>query len=322
MAEAVVTMQARGSALLPRAIAGFIFEDVARMSAVQQVFPEQELPAEGLSIPVMTGTPVAAWVNEAGRKPISDATLGFKTMDPEKLAVIVPFSDEFTRTDRVNLFGMLRPKIAEAFALAFDWAAIMGANSVGGTPGTGTPFANFLFQTTNRIVLGTATAAAGGVYADLVGIINTLSNEATGPFRLTGWIFDEGAEGTLMLAVDTQGRPILTNTDRNAGGLASNIIGRPYAFTPTFVLYDPGGVNTPSQPAVGIGGDTRQAAWGRGIGIRYQISREATVFKADNTPLSAFQDNLVFLRAEAEFGWVINNVEAFSVVYPSGTNFA
>lgn len=320
MPENPITMESRGSGLLPRQIAGFIFEDIANTSAIQRVFPEQPLPVEGLSIPVMTGRPTAQWVSETGRKPVSDAAIDFVTMDPEKIAVIVPFSEEFTRADRVNLFEMLRPAIAESFAVAFDWAAIMGANSVGGQPGgAGSPFAAHLAQTTKTVTLGTADGAEGGVYADLVDVIAQMPAGK----RLSGWVFAEVGEATLMLAVDTNGRPILTQTDRNPGGLSTNIIGRPFDYSEAFAVDTTGdGGTTPSNALLGIGGDVRQARWGRGLGIRYNISREATIFKSDDTPLSAFQDNLVFLRAEAEFGWVINDLDAFVKVYPSGTTFA
>lgn len=313
MAEQPITMQARGSGLLPRQLAGFIFEDIAATSGVMQAFQEQPIPAEGLSIPVMTGKPIPAWVNEGGRKPISDASMSFKTMDPEKIAVIVPFSDEFLRTDRVDLFGMLRPAIAEAFALAFDYAALVGAGPTGADPGgVGSPFDNYLAETTNLQVLGVASAAAGGYYKDLVDAYAQVVNEAGSHYDLTGWVVDSKGKPVFMGAVDTQGRPLLV---QGVAGGSPTMLGVPQAQTRGMVADTAVADTAP----IAIGGDTSQARWGRGIGIRYQISREATLFKADDTPISLFQDNLVALRAEAEFGFVVNDVEAFVNVYPAGT---
>ena len=111
-----------GTDLLPRDVADFIFERVAQTSAVQALVPEEPLTGAGKAIPVMTGRPVAGWVSEGGRKPVSDATMSTKVMDPKKLAVIVPFSKEYLRDSRINLMNYLRPQIAEAFAIAFDAA--------------------------------------------------------------------------------------------------------------------------------------------------------------------------------------------------------
>lgn len=317
MAEQPITMQARGSGLLPRQLAGFIFEDIATTSGVQQLFPEQPLPAEGLSIPVMTGEPIPSWVSEGGRKPISDASMGFKTMDPEKIAVIVPFSDEFLRTDRVNLFGMLRPAIAKAFALAFDRAAIMGADPTGANQGTGSPFDNYLAETTNTEVLGTATAAAGGYYKDLVNAMAQVVNEAGGDYDLNGWLVDKKGKPVFLGAVDQQGRPLLVN---GVAGGNPTLLGEDQAQTKGMTT-ETAGSGAASNAMIALGGDVSQARWGRGIGISYQISRDATLFKADDTPISLFQENLVALRAEAEFGWVINDVEAYVRTYPEGTTF-
>ena len=51
------------------------------------------LPGNGVKIQTITGEPTADWVEETNPKPVSKPTLGYKTIIPYKLAVIVPFSD-------------------------------------------------------------------------------------------------------------------------------------------------------------------------------------------------------------------------------------
>jgi hypothetical protein len=61
---------------------------------------------------------------------------------------------------------------------------------------------------------------------------------------------------------------------------------------------------------VAYGGDWSMAAWGVVGGINYRVSTEATV-TIDGNLVSAFEHNLVAIVAEAEYGWVVSDPEAF-----------
>lgn len=294
-----VTSPARGTDLLPRQLAGFIFEDAERGSVVQQLAQKTDLPGSGVAIPVLTGTPAAGWVAEGGRKPVDEAAVGTRIMDPKKLAVIVPFSEEFLRNDRTNLFTMLRPKIASAFAEAFDLAALLGV---------ATPFTTFLGATTNAVELGTRPVAEGGIYRDLVDVIRLVA--ASGRRRrLTGWAFADEVEATLLGSVDAQGRPILTTVD--TATIGNRLLGRPMGYTDALPTPDNVAAG-PLDGVVGIAGDWRKAAYGVGQDISYSISTEASIELTNGTVLHLWQDNLVALRAEAEYGFVVDSVQAFA----------
>lgn len=298
LAAAPIVSPGRGTDLLPRRLAGFIFEDAERGSVVQQLSRREDLPGSGVAIPVMTGRPVAGWVAEGGRKPVSDATVGTRLMDPKKLAVIVPFSREFLRNDRTNLFTMLRPKIAEAFAEAFDLAALLGVN---------TPFTRFAAETTNVVALGASTPAQGGVYKDLVNAIAAVASSGRRR-RLTGWAFADTAEPILLGSVDANGRPILTQGE---GTIGNSLLGRPMGYTDALPAeVDNDAVLEGLEGTVGIAGDWRKTAYGVGSDIEYSISEEASIELANATVLHLWQDNLVALRAEAEYGWVMDDVQA------------
>ncbi|MBQ1164346.1 phage major capsid protein, partial [Streptomyces sp. A73] len=60
-----------------------------------------------------------------------------------------------------------------------------------------------------------------------------------------------------------------------------------------------------------IGGDYSQAAYGVGMEISIKLSREATSIDEDGAVHSAFQENLVLLLAEAYYGFVLGDAEAF-----------
>jgi hypothetical protein len=61
---------------------------------------------------------------------------------------------------------------------------------------------------------------------------------------------------------------------------------------------------------LGFGGDFRKVAWGVVGGITYDVSDQATV-TINGVLTSLWEHNLVAIRAEAEYGLVIADTEAF-----------
>jgi HK97 family phage major capsid protein len=293
-----------GTDVMPRTIAASIFEKTERASVVQQIAQEQPLTGTGVAIPVITGRPSAGWVSEAGRKPVSDMTLGTKLLDPKKLAVIVPFSKEYLRDTpaNFNVLNMLRPKIAEAFAMSFDAAAIKG---------TSTPFSTYIYQTTNAVEVGTNAAAAGGLYSDLVAGFGTIADEGK-QYRADTIVFDETFETKVLSAVDTAGRPLFVQDVINDGGPVGRIAGRP-------VYYSSQATTGATQQNRGFAVDSSQLAYGVAEDIVFDISREASIVLADGTTmLHLWQNNLVALLAETELAFVANDVQA-AVRYADAT---
>ena len=85
------------------------------------------LPGNGTQIPVITGDPEADWVTETGSKPVSNPGLSKKIMQAHKLAVIVPFSDEFRR-DAAALYNALIQRLPGALAKEFDKTVFFGSS--------------------------------------------------------------------------------------------------------------------------------------------------------------------------------------------------
>jgi HK97 family phage major capsid protein len=305
MAEAPITLPAHGTSLLPRAISELIFEDARKASVVQRLARRIPLPYAGVAIPYMTGKPVASWVAEGGRKPISDASVGTKTMDPKKLSVIVPFSIEYLRSDTVDLLETLRPDIAEAFGEAFDAAAISG---------TSTPFANHLIETTNFELLGAGTS----MYVDAVNLAKEIAADG---YSLNGWAVGEQGQWVLAGDVDTEGRPILTTvTDAESGITRGTLLGRRAEVGEQVDVASAAasGVGDGNDVLVAIGGDWSKAAWGAVGEIEYDVNDSATLTKTDDSVINLWQENLVALRAEAWYGFAIRDVEAFGELVTAG----
>ena len=295
MAVSAATALSDFSGYIQPTIAQPIFEKAAEMSVVQRLAQQVPLAGNGTSVPVVTGDVTADWVDEAGQKPASTATLGLVAMVPKKLAVIIPVSAEVVRANPGNFLTVVRNSAAKAFATAFDRAALHG---------TSTPFDAFIDETTKAVELGANTADDGGVWQDLVTVLDLL---VTDNKELTGWALDSVMEPNLLGAVDANGRPIFVDTPLSE---TSDAIARPGRLMGRTSFMSKNVATTDKTTVIGYGGDWTQAAWGTVGGISYDVSTEASV-TINGSLVSAFERNLVLVRAEAEYGFAVNDVDAF-----------
>jgi HK97 family phage major capsid protein len=304
MAITASTLTSDFSGFIPPTISAPIFERATRMSVVQQLARQVPLGFNGSSIPVVTGRPTAGWVDEGGQKPATAGTMTLKSIIPKKLAAIVVVSAEVVRANPGGYMDTLRPNLAEAFAVAFDRAALHDEGPTG-TPGGG-PFATFIDQTTKTVELGTGTTVHNDFVAALSALVN--DSDASGRrYRLTGWALDDVVEPTILDALDGNDRPLYVDlpTDISASVVGDARRGR-LLNRPSFMGEGVSG----GSDVVAYGGDWSMAAWGVVGGINYRVSTEATV-TIDGNLVSAFEHNLVAIVAEAEYGWVVSDPEAF-----------
>lgn len=306
MAITAATKTSDFSGFLSRDMAAPIFEEAAKASVVQRLVPQVPLGANGKSIPVVTGKMQAGWVAEGAQKPASKGALALKTMDPKKIAAIAVVSAEVVRANPGNYMTLIRSQVAEAFAMAFDQASLYDKGP-DGTAGGG-PFATWIAQTTKAVELGSTAQNAGGIHGDIVAGLRLLVNDGK---RLTGFALDDVVEPTLLSAVDSTGRPIYIDTpldETTTAARPGRLIGRPSFMSDGVAEPVPGTAATTY--TVGFGGDWRQAAWGVVGGISYDVSTEATV-TINGTLTSLWENNLVAVRAEAEYGFLVNDPQAF-----------
>lgn len=291
------------SGFLPADIAEPIFNRARKSSVVQRMTRQVPLGINGESIPVLTGHPTASWVSEGAIKPASNATMSLTTMSPKKVAVIVPVSQELVRSNPGGFMQVIRDEIGDAIAAAFDAAAFHG---------TSTPFSAYLDQTTKAVEIGAHTAAEGGAYQDLVSALRLLATDSR---ALTGFAFDNVVEPALLGSVDGNGRPLFIDVPLSEASPSApapfdinqirvgSTMGRPSYMSPTVAT-------TNKTTVVGYAGDWSQAAWGTIGGIQYTVSTETAV-TINGALVSAFENNLVVVRAEAEYGFVVSDVANF-----------
>ena len=288
----------RSNITLPADISSEIIAKTQEASAVMQLARQIALPGRGLSIPVITSDPEASWVAETGKKPISNPGLSTKTMTPYKLAVIVPFSDEFRR-DAAALYDALVERLPAALALKFDKTVFSGA-----APGSGF---DVLTSCTAQSIDKDASGN-GGFYSALVGADTDIASHG---YDVNGFAFAPQGRGEMLSALDKDGRPIFVNNV--AEGATPRLLGQPVVYTKG--LYKAGNAASGSSGAsgyvpaapdlLGVAGDWTQALYGTVEGVKIDISDEATLpIGTSGAMENLWQHNMFAVKAEIEVGFV------------------
>lgn len=266
----------RGDITLPAELGREILAKMQTESAVMTLARQIELPGRGVEIPVITADPEAEWVAETDPKPVSNPTLTSKLMSAYKLAVIVPFSNEFRR-DAASLYDELVRRLPRALARKFD------ATVIGGVTAPGTNFDTFAAATAQDIS-GTGTyaalVAADGDIAANGGIMNGIALSPQGKSMLLG-------------AVDGDNRPLFINNVSE--GAVPMVLGAK-------TVLSKGMYATGTPNIVGVAGDWTQAIYGTVEGLEIGYSADATL-TSGNTTINLFQRNMFAVRAEIEVGF-------------------
>lgn len=278
----------RTNITLPPDVSQEIMQKTQSASAVMRLARRIALPGRGLQIPVITSDPTAAWVGETEEKTVSNPGLSTKQMQAYKLAVIVPFSDEFRRDARA-LYDALVARLPGSLAVQFDRTVI------GATAAPGGNWDNFAACTTQSLVASVGHTAYDGLVAAFADIADQGG-------ALSGFALSPTAEGLLLAATDGQGRPLFVNSA--AEGAIPRILSAPVVSGRG--MYKTGtaaaGSSSGSPAIVGVAGDWTQAMYGTVADVQISISDQATLVSGTTT-INLWQQNMFAVKAEIEVGF-------------------
>jgi HK97 family phage major capsid protein len=274
---------------LPASVSSEIWGATVEASTIMQVARQISLPGNGVTIPMVTGEATADWVAESEEKPVSRPTVSSKAMTAYKIAVIVPFSNEFKR-DVGTLYAELVRRLPAALATKFD-------NTVYG--GDSAPGANF----DTLASAPTLTVDATSTFADLIAVVNALGAQGV---DLSAWIANPSLYGLLLGTTNTLGQQIFVPggaSTRNVG----NVLGSPVYKTRTAL---PTGAGATADK-IGFAGDfAGSAVWGSVQGVQVSQSDQATI-QDGATSVNLWQRNMFAVRAEVEVGFRFRDVNHF-----------
>lgn len=278
----------RTNITLPAEVSQEIMQKMQGESAIMRLARKVALPGRGLSIPVITGDPTAAWVAETGAKNVSNPSLSTKLMQAYKLAVIVPFSDEFRR-DAAALYDAIVARLPGALALKFDQTV------VGNGDAPGENFDTFAACTAQSLI-------ASGAHTAYKGLVAAYADIADHKGSLNAFALSPAAEGILLGAVDSTGRPIFVNSA--ADGAMPRLIGA--QVVEGRGVYKAGaapvGTGAGNPAIVGVAGDWSQAMFGTVEGVQIRFA-DQTGLTINSQQVNLWEHNMFAVRAEIEVGF-------------------
>lgn len=290
----------RSQDVLPPVMAQEVFKRVAETSVIGQVAGRTDMTMNRGKYVIDAGVVEADVVEEGRAKPVSDVSLSYVEAVPLKAAVIVTWTKEMRRLNPGGVLDRIQEKLVEAINQQIDAAVIYGQSV---KSKMAIPNVTYLNQSTNRVALGTATKAAGGLRAD---VLQGYDLVADGGYDFTGFIADPRARSIFASATDTAGRPLF-DSGTTLGNTSTNILGLPAAFGKT--VSGRYGINNPDTGVRMIGGDfANNLKFGFVDEISIDITNTASV-----DGVSMFQTNQEAALVEAIFSYVIRDVDAFAV---------
>ena len=100
-------------------VASEIITKTIEESAIMQLAGKMSVNPEGKTWQTIETDPEPDWVGETEVKPIGRFTFGKRTITPYKMALIVPFSDEFLR-DKQVLYSQCMSRMPKLFGKKFE----------------------------------------------------------------------------------------------------------------------------------------------------------------------------------------------------------
>lgn len=305
MGDKAINLEAM-KGVLPKPVATEILSKAYGDSLAAKLSGAIAMPITGSSIAWSTGEPVAGVVSEGGVKPVIKSGVATKTVTPIKVAAIAYWSKEARQANPAGFLDMLQAQTADAIRRAIDLAVFHGKD---GITGNTIPGVEYIAQTSRSVELGTSGAAAGGLNADILAGYEQVV-DAGGDF--TAFAADKRMRTRLLKAVDTQGRPIYEMSAR--GGVSLNdpfstLMGLPVHYGEA--VAGKLGVAEDSKIRL-IGGDfANNLKFGYVENLTFRKTDVGTLDVGSGQTVNLFQQNMEAYLVEAQFGWLIRDVNAF-----------
>lgn len=298
------TMDAQ-EGILPKPMATKIITEAYGESVIGRLSGSIPMPITGTSIAFQTGEPVAGIVGEGEMKPVIKAGVATKSAKPIKAAALMYWSKEARQANPLGYLGMLENAAKDAIRRAIDMAVIHGKNALTDARISGI---EAIVDTANAVQLGTAAANAGGLSADLVGGYTIVADRG-GDF--SGFAADPRMRARLMGARDSYGTPVFATGARGGVDLKDpmgDLLGLPVTFAKA--VGGKMGVVEDTKIRV-IGGDFAQnIKFGYVEQLTYRRTDVGTITDGD-VEINLFQQNMEAYLVEAQFGWMIRDVNNF-----------
>jgi len=168
-------------ALISEQDMGELWQDAAKQSLALQTFRKVRMTKQQAKVRVLDALPAApgggAWIDgDTGRKPTLDMGWANKFLQAEEIAGIVPIPENVLDDADMDIWGEVRPRIAEYVGYHLDLAVFLGINapsSFGDSLYEGSVAAGNVLDLSDYLGLGTQAQGydLGGAFSELIGLV-------------------------------------------------------------------------------------------------------------------------------------------------------
>jgi len=198
-----VISRSDAAAQMPEDVGAELTRAVVEQSAALTLFRHVPMSRAQQRMPVISALPTAYFVNgDTGLKQTTEAAWTNKYLDAEEIAVIVPIPEAVLDDAAFDVWGSIRPLLAEAAGRTLDAAIFFGTNKPASWPSAIVTAATAAGNTYER---GTNAQAAGGVAQDISNLMALV--EADG-YDVNGIIASRAYRGLLRTQRATTGQTL------------------------------------------------------------------------------------------------------------------
>lgn len=168
-------------ALISEQDMGELWQDAAKQSLALQTFRKVRMTKQQAKVRVLDALPAApgggAWIDgDTGRKPTLDMGWANKFLQAEEIAGIVPIPENVLDDADMDIWGEVRPRIAEYVGYHLDLAVYLGINapaSFGDSLYEGAVAAGNVLDLSDYLGLGTQAQGydIGGAFSEVIGLV-------------------------------------------------------------------------------------------------------------------------------------------------------
>ena len=273
--------------LIPVEEADAVIKAATQESAALTLFNRAQLSTKMTRQPVLSALPVAYFVSgDTGLKQTTEMAWAGVDLVAEEIAAIVPIPEAVVDDSSFDVWGEIRPALAEAVAQVLDAAILAGTDKPASWPAAIVPAA---IAAGNVVELGTATVPQGGVVGDIDSAFDQV--EADG-HTVTGIAAVTALRGLLRKARDADGQKL---ADVGSGQIEG---------APIHWLL-PGTVPATTRAIVG---DYSLAIIGIRQDLTYKLLDQAVLSDAAGVVIfNLAQQDMVALRVTARFAFAVGN---------------
>ncbi len=296
--------RAEASALISEQDMGELWQDATKQSLAMQTFRKVRMTKKQAKVRVLDTLPAApgggAWIDgDTGRKPTLDMGWANKFLEAEEIAGIVPIPENVLDDADMDIWGEVRPRIAEYVAYHLDLAVFLGINA----PAS---FGDSLYEgalASGNVVdlsvfLGLGNQAAGydlaGAFSETIGLVEDDGFNANAVWT------KRPVRRRLQNLRDGDGNPILGTDMRNNGTEAvPTIWGVPTYLAENAALNQEANLHA-------IVGDRSRAVLGIRQDIEFKFLDQATLTDGEGKVLvSLAEQDMIALRFKMRAGFTV-----------------